>query len=77
MANMIAIRAHSCARARDRARARARARDRDRDRITGPAQLHSKVGLGSNEYNSTAGCFRLRARARFTEHDHGSLSTVH
>ena len=43
MANMIAIRAHSCARARARAR------------ITVPVQLHSDVGLGSNEYNSTAG----------------------
>ena len=72
---MILIRA--CFRARARARARDRDRDRDRDRITGPAQLHSKVGRLSNEYNSTTGCFRLRARARFTEHDHGSLSTVH
>jgi hypothetical protein len=27
--------------------------------------LHSKVGRLSNEYNSTTGCFRLRARAPF------------
>jgi hypothetical protein len=26
--------------------------------------LHSEVGRVSNEYNSTTGCFRLRARAR-------------
>jgi hypothetical protein len=58
MANMIATRAHFRARARVRARARDRDRDRDRDRITGPAQLHSKVGRLSNEYNSTTGCFR-------------------
>jgi hypothetical protein len=27
--------------------------------------LHSEVGRVSNEYNSTTGCFRLRARAPF------------
>jgi len=64
MANMIAIRAHSCARARARAR------------ITGPVQLHSDVGLGSNEYNSTAGCFRLRARVRFTENENRAAKPI-
>jgi hypothetical protein len=73
MANMIAIRAHFRARFRFRARARARARTRTRTRarararapITESVQLHSEVGRGLNEHNSTTGCFRLRARARF------------
>ena len=48
-----------------RAEFRARARARARARITGPVQLHLEVGRVSNEYKTTTGYFRLRARAPF------------